>query len=127
MKLIAITRFFALVGAGIATSVCFPASAHHSFAMFEQTRTLQINAVVSRIEWTNPHAYMFFTVPGKTGADALVAIECGSISLLVSKGWKFNSLRVGEAVKVTYHPFKNGRSGGMLVSVAKKDGVTLIG
>lgn len=101
--------------------------AHHSFAMFDQTRTVVSTAVVKRIEWTNPHAYLFFMVAGKTGAEAKMAIECGSVSLLVRKGWKVNSVRVGDTVTVTYHPFRDGRTGGMLVSVGMANGTVLRG
>lgn len=116
-----------LVTAVASMTVSTPASAHHSFAMFDQTRTLQANVVVRRIEWSNPHAYMFFTVPGKTGPAAQLAVECGSISLLARKGWKFNSVGVGDSVTLSYHPFKDGRSGGMLVSIGKQGGVLLKG
>jgi hypothetical protein len=116
-----------MMAAATSQVVSSPAYAHHSFAMFDQTRTMQANVVVSRIEWTNPHAYLFFTLAGKSGNDARVAVECGSINLLARKGWKFSSLRVGETVTLAYHPFKNGRQGGMLVSVTKKDGTTLKG
>ena len=103
------------------------AEAHHSFAMFDQTKTLAGTAAISRIEWTNPHTYMFFTVSGKTGPAAKLAVECGSVSLLVRKGWKVNSVRVGETVTITYHPFRDGRGGGMLVSIGKADGTVLRG
>lgn len=122
-----VARTVAIAAGAASLSVTSSADAHHSFAMFDQRRTVVSTVVVSKIEWTNPHAYLFFRVPGKTGADAQFAIECGSISLLSRKGWKFNSLRVGETVTVTYHPLRNGRNGGMLVSVAKPNGALLRG
>jgi len=122
-----LTKVLATVAAAASLTTGSAVEAHHSFAMFDQTRTMANTAVVSRIEWTNPHAYMFFMVSGKTGTAAKMAVECGSVSLLVRKGWKVNSVRVGDTVTVTYHPFRDGRVGGMLVSIGKADGSVLRG
>jgi len=126
-KTFCMTSVFATLMAAASLTMSSAVEAHHSFAMFDQTKTVVTKAVVARIEWTNPHAYMFFAAAGKTGAAATMAIECGSISLLVRKGWKVNSLRVGETVTVTYHPFRNGRTGGMLVSIGMANGSVLKG
>lgn len=122
-----LTKTLAMLTAVAGLTMSSAVEAHHSFAMFDQTRTASNTAVISRIEWTNPHAYMFFMVSGKTGAAAKMAIECGSVSLLVRKGWKVNSVKVGDTVTVTYHPFRDGRAGGMLVSIGKADGTVLRG
>ena len=107
--------------AGIVMMIAsYPVSAHHSFAIFDQTRAV-------KIEWTNPHAYIFFDVADEQGRRATLAIECGSISLLSRKGWKVNSLRVGDSVSVIYHPLRSGKMGGMLVSVGFPNGVVLRG
>jgi len=114
--------------AGIVMMIAsYPVSAHHSFAIFDQTRAVTIKAVVNKIEWTNPHAYIFFDVVDEQGRRATLAIECGSISLLSRKGWKVNSLRVGDSVSVIYHPLRSGKMGGMLVSVGFPNGVVLRG
>ena len=114
--------------AGIVMMIAsYPVSAHHSFAIFDQTRAVTIKAVVNKIEWTNPHAYIFFDVVDEQGHRATLAIECGSISLLSRKGWKVNSLRVGDSVSVIYHPLRSGKMGGMLVSVGFPNGVVLRG
>jgi hypothetical protein len=105
----------------------YPAGAHHSFAIFDQARVVTTKAVVNKIEWTNPHAYIFLDAADEQGHPATLAIECGSISLLSRKGWKVNSLRVGDAVSITYHPLRSGKMGGMLVSVELPGGVVLRG
>jgi Family of unknown function (DUF6152) len=47
----------------VTLGVAGPALAHHSFAMFDHTRTLTLKGTVTKFQWTNPHAYIEMDVP----------------------------------------------------------------
>jgi len=44
------------------------ALAHHSFAMFDHTKTLTLRGAVTKFQWTNPHAYIELDVTDAKGA-----------------------------------------------------------
>ena len=100
-----------------------PALAHHSNAMFEHDKTIEVSGTVRDFQWTNPHVFIELTVAGANGPQDL-SVECSAPAVLRAHGWKFNSLKVGDKVVVKIHPLKNGSVGGGLVS-ASKDGAVI--
>ena len=87
-----------------------PSWAHHSFAMFDQTKISEIGgATVVQFQWANPHVYVVIQNNGTT-----YTLECGSPSNMLKSGWKFNSLKPGDKISVTYYPLRNGKPGGAL-------------
>lgn len=107
----------------VAGSVSFsmPALAHHSFAMFDQTKPTTLKgATVTRFEWANPHVFLVVKDKGK-----IYTLECSSPNLMGHQGWKFNTLKPGEQVNITYYPLRNGKAGGMLKTVMTPTGKTL--
>jgi hypothetical protein len=90
-----------------------PASAHHSFAMFDQKKEQTLNnAVVMQFKWANPHVYIVVKNDEKT-----YTVECGSPSNMREAGWKFSTLKIGDKVDLVIHPLRNGQPGGSLQSV----------
>ena len=81
-------RFLAVSMAAAALAVSGTATAHHSFAMFDRSKEIELkDAVVAKWEWTNPHIWLFVIVPpGKKGAGKY-SIEGGSTGLLRRQGW----------------------------------------
>jgi hypothetical protein len=87
---------FALFAA--ATVVAY---AHHSFgAEFDSTKPVTMSGVVTRLEWTNPHVYLFIDVAGKAGKMTNWGFEMGPPHMLQKAGWKRNSLSIGEEVQI---------------------------
>jgi len=111
---------FALAGLLFAGGV----QAHHSVAMFDLTRTRTLNGTVLKFEWTNPHAWIWI-IPNDSTAQHANGFECGALAMLRRMGWKREDLTTGEKVALTYHPYRNGLPGGMMVSVRLADGRTL--
>ena len=76
-------------------------SAHHSFAaQYDSTKPVKKAGVVTRVEWTNPHVYLYIDVTEKSGATTKWGFEMGPPHMLQRAGWKKNSLALGEAVEV---------------------------
>jgi Family of unknown function (DUF6152) len=92
------------------------ASAHHSFAMFDQGTTKTLVGTVKEVQWTNPHIWVQVLVPDpKTGAAAEWSIEGGSPNGLSRQGWRRSSIKAGDAIEITIHPLKDGTNGGSLM------------
>jgi hypothetical protein len=98
------------------------ALAHHSFAMFDKNRLVTIKGTVRKVEWTNPHVYLFVEVPDGKGAKIQYALECNSPNVLTRIGWKPTTVRAGDAVSVGLYPLRSGEPGGLLDSVTLPDG-----
>ena len=99
-----------------------PASAHHSFAMFDNGKNITLEGTVKEFQWTNPHIWVQMMVKDASGKDVEWSIEGGSPNGLSRQGWKRTSLKPGDKVTIVSHPLKNGEPGGSLVEV-RIDGV----
>ncbi|SRR5258705_9937969 len=79
-----------------------PITAHHSFAAeFDITKPVTLVGNVTKVEWTNPHAYLFIDVKDpRTGAVTNWEIEMGSPNGLTRLGWTRNLLKPGDGVTV---------------------------
>ena len=93
-----------------------PAAAHHSFAMFDMTKSVRLEGTVKRFDWTNPHSWIFLEVVGPGATTEQWTIELPSAGALAREGWNKNYLRVGERVILHVNPLKDGRNGGNLES-----------
>src|SRR5215470_1611455 len=114
----------ALVVAAILMAT-YPVMAHHSFAMFDQTKQITLTGTVTVFEWTNPHAYIEIDVPDEKGITKHWSVELGSPSILMQSGWKFRDLKHGDKVTVRISPLKDGKPGGLLVQATLPDGRVL--
>jgi hypothetical protein len=106
----------------IAGSAAF---AHHSFAMFDQTKQLPLKGVVVEFQWTNPHAFIQLEVPETDGTKNTWSIELNSPNNLKRQGWKSSSWKAGDAVTVVINPLRDGAKGGLFVAVTLPDGKVL--
>lgn len=103
--------------------------AHHSYAMFDDGRTLEVTGTVAKLEWTNPHVYVWMYVKDTAAANGytLYAFENGSINVLQGRGWSSTALKAGETATVAYWPLRDGRPGGHLSSMTLPNGSVLKG
>lgn len=93
------------------------ASAHHSFAMFDNQKEKVLTGTIKELQWTNPHIWIQVLVPGDDGKEVEWSIEGGSPNNLSRKGWSRHSMKAGDKVVITIHPLKNGDNGGSLMKV----------
>src|SRR5580658_1537854 len=79
-----------------------PAPAHHSGAAeFDSTKKIDLTGVVTKVEWTNPHAHFYMDVKDPSGNVANWNLELASPNVLIRNGWKRNSVKPGDTVSVT--------------------------
>jgi Family of unknown function (DUF6152) len=121
-------KFRALSLVTIAAAIfTVPASAHHSFAMFDATKEVTMQGTVKEFEWTNPHSWLRVTVNDqKAGKPVLWALELSSPARLTTMGMHADSVKVGDVVSVTFHPMKDGTRGGQFMSAKLPNGKSII-
>jgi len=113
----------AVLVAGIALAGA-PALAHHSFAMFDQTKQMTLEGTVREFQWTNPHSFIELDVPNR-GKVQHWSIELNSPNNLTRQGWRRTSVKAGERVSVRIAPLRNGHTGGLFLDLTKADGRVL--
>ncbi len=97
-----------LAAAGLLAAV-FPAWAHHSFAAeFDADKKVRLEGKVVRMEWTNPHSWLYIDVEKPDGKVERWAVEGGSPSVLFRAGWTKNSLPEGTKIIVNGFQSKDG-------------------
>ena len=103
-----------------------PAAAHHSFAIFDHSKTYTLKGKVLTFQWTNPHGYMELDVAeGPDGIDRFT-VELTSINMLRRAGWKSSDVHAGDEVTAVVAPLLNGDAGGLLLELKVPDGRTLV-
>ncbi len=117
-----INRKIAVAAGLLALFTGSPAIAHHSFAMFDQTKTVTLKGTVIEFQWTNPHSWIELQV----GADKW-GIELNSPNNLTRQGWRRTIIKPGDAVTVTINPLRNGMKGGLFNTITLPDGRVLGG
>jgi hypothetical protein len=80
-------------------SVVLPAAAHHSFpAQYDIDKPVSLTGKVTKVEWTNPHIFIYADVTDANGVVASWAFEMGGPNALLRQGWKRDSLKPGDSV-----------------------------
>ena len=92
------------------------AQAHHSYAMFDRSKTVTLNGTIRQFQWTNPHSWIQLTVPNDAGGTDEWSIEMGSPFELLRVGWTSTTVHAGDKVSIQIHPVKDGTKGGGFVS-----------
>lgn len=113
-----------LIGAALGLVIAGQALSHHSFAMYDNTRSITVKGTVSKWQWTNPHAYLEIDAPGENGATTRYVLEGTSINLMVRAGWRSNMIKVGDKVTAVAAPTKDGKPSGLLLEVTFANGET---
>jgi hypothetical protein len=112
---------------GLTVAAVGPAVAHHSFAMFDRSKTVTSEGTVKAMEWTNPHSWIDIAAVGPDGATRQFGIEAPSPNILIRHGWKRADVKTGDKIQVTYNPMKDGTPGGVIISLRTADGRVMDG
>jgi hypothetical protein len=100
-----------VLGVGMLVSAV-PAVAHHSVsAEFDTTKTISFTGKVTGVNWGNPHIYTLVEANDPdSGKVTTFRVEGGAPNALFRAGWRKDTLRIGETVKVTGNRAKNPES-----------------
>jgi hypothetical protein len=87
-----------------------PLYAHHSFpAQYDVDKPITLTGKVTRVEWTNPHIFIYIDVPNEaTGAVVNWALEMGGPNALLRLGWKRDSLKPDDVITIEGHLARDG-------------------
>lgn len=96
-----------------ALTVALPVAAHHSFAMFDFSKTMTVKGTVTEFRWTNPHVALLVQLDPQAGASPEVwSMELTSPGNLTRGGWTRHSFKPGDRVELVFNPLRDGRHGG---------------
>ncbi len=90
-------------------AAAFPVLAHHSFsAEFDASKPVTLEGTVVKMDWVNPHSWLYLDVKGPDGQIQHWSVEGGSTSVLLRNGWNRSSLPEGTKIIVHGHMSKDG-------------------
>lgn len=94
---------------GVALLSAYTLTAHHSFdAEFDRSKPVTLKGSVTRVDWGNPHIWVFLDVKDDAGKAANWGVEGGAPNALFRNGWRKDSLKVGDTVTVEGSKARDG-------------------
>jgi hypothetical protein len=104
-KIMAIGAFLSVAFAGT------PLLAHHAFtAEFDATQPIVLKGTITKMEWINPHSWIYLDVKNNDGSTTNWAVEAGAPNAMFRRGWNMNSIQVGTEVVIDGYRAKNGKN-----------------
>ena len=120
----AFKQFFLLVIAG-SFFVGYSAYSHHSNAMFDQQRVVELSGTIKEFQFTNPHTWVQLMVEDDTGKAVEWSLEWGSPNNLGRQGIRPSTFPPGADVMIKTYPMKDGSPGGLFIGARFADGQTI--
>jgi Family of unknown function (DUF6152) len=109
-------------GVGLAVSG-LPALAHHSFAAeYDAKNKIELKGVVTKFEWTNPHAHFYIDVKDAAGKVVNWNLELASPNMMQRNGWTRHSLKEGDVVVVVASRSKDNTATASADTITLSDG-----
>lgn len=99
-----------------------PLFAHHSSSSYDMEHPVNMKGVVSNMEWTNPHVFIYLDVKGENGSVEHWRVEGNSPNMLVRAGWKKEMINTGDQLVVNGAPAKSGAKIMRLISLTLANG-----
>jgi hypothetical protein len=100
-----------LILGGCLLAAAAPAIAHHAFsAEFDANQPVTIRGKVTRIQWTNPHVWVYLNVQDETGKITNWGFEMGAPQQVQNQGWGRNTLKAGDELIVVGSRARDGSS-----------------
>ena len=99
-----------VVASGVGLVItAMPAFAHHAFAAeYDATKFVTMKGTVTKMEWVNPHAWLYIDVKDANGTVVNWAVEFSNPNQLLHRGWRKDDLPVGAEVTVEAYLARNG-------------------
>jgi hypothetical protein len=91
------------------SAIVLPMEAHHSFAAeYDASKAVRITGVISKVEWTNPHSYLYIDVKDDQGKLLTWTCEGGAPNALSRRGFRKNDIKIGDTVTIDGYGAKDG-------------------
>jgi hypothetical protein len=98
-----------LAAIGALLALTSAALAHHSYsAEFDTTKPVKLSGVLTKIEWANPHIWIYLDVKDDTGKVTNWGFSASPPGMLTRRGITRNSLKLGEMLTISGHRAKDG-------------------
>jgi len=127
----------ALIVGTLGSTLMVSAQAHHSFrAQYDAEKPIEVTGYVTKIDWMNPHVYFYIDVVNAQGKTESWAFEMGPPHMLEQRGWKRNSMAIGDELEVSGTRARDGslsanartvklRATGQILGAASSEGQTI--
>ncbi|HTW67026.1 MAG TPA: DUF6152 family protein [Bryobacteraceae bacterium] len=103
------TMFSALAVIAGLFAASAPVLAHHSFAAeFDGAKPVDLTGTVTNVDWVNPHSWIYIDVKGDDGTVVNWGLETGPPNVLYRAGWRRDSIKPGDTIKVHGFVAKDG-------------------
>ena len=100
-----------------------PLPAHHSFAAeFDQNKALTLQGVVTKVEWMNPHIFVYIDVKDDKGNVSNWSLEGFPPNTLYRQGWRKDTIKPGDTITVSAYSAKDGSTTASIRTVSTMDG-----
>jgi hypothetical protein len=117
-----VSRWLLMLLVGVALVPPPLAFAHHSYAIYDNDKTLTLAATVEEFRWANPHTVLELVAVSKGGElQTRWTIESSSPGILRRFGWTGRSVRRGDRVLVEFSPMRDGSHAGRLHTLTLLD------
>jgi len=122
---------------GVGSILMVAAQAHHSFrAQYDSEKPIEVTGYVTKIDWMNPHVYFHIDVVNAQGKTESWAFEMGPPHMLEQRGWKRNSMAIGDELEVSGTRARDGsftanartvrlKATGQILGAASSEGQTI--
>jgi hypothetical protein len=106
MKATLVFALAAAIGLGLAVK---PMQAHHSFAAeFDGNKPIDLTGTVTKVDWVNPHSWIYIDVKSDDGTVANWGLETGPPNVLYRGGWRRDTVKPGDVITVHGFVAKDG-------------------
>ena len=117
-----------VAGVTLAAGAGLPLLAHHSFAaQYDASKAIRLTGFLAKIEWTNPHSYIYIDVKEDNGNVAKWSCEAASLGALSRQGFKRGDVKLGDTIIVDGYRAKDGSRLMAALRVSLPNGKILIG